>query len=157
MSYSEKTNGTVAEHEAMQSTVMNRVASGCEYWVGKDQQVNESNVIHAPNQYQGLVASRENFRNYYTGSANDSGARNAMQADEALRRTGMPTNDATSFIVHKDGSPPSDDELSALGDVVPAHPPKVGDVYLYKPATGQVLTVDAPSGAQTPYKVPTDN
>lgn len=40
-SYSEKTNGTVAEHEAMQSTVMNRVASGKKYWVDKGQELNE--------------------------------------------------------------------------------------------------------------------
>ena len=44
MSYTEKTNGTVAEHEAMQSTVMNRIASGHRnYAHGGD--LNEHNVI----------------------------------------------------------------------------------------------------------------
>jgi hypothetical protein len=51
MSYAEKTDGTVAEHEAMQSTVMNRVASGQRQYVKKGEPVTEKNVIHAPNQY----------------------------------------------------------------------------------------------------------
>jgi hypothetical protein len=131
MSYSEKANGTVAEQEAMQSTVMNRVASGKKYWVEKGKEVNEKNVIDAPKQYQGVA--RGNFDKYLHGNANDAGARNAMQADQNLRRTGKSTNDATSFVVHHDGSPPTDDEIFKMGHVVPAKPPRVGSVYLYKP------------------------
>jgi hypothetical protein len=137
MSYSEKANGTVAEHEAMQSPVMNRVASGKGYWVKKGQEVNEKNVIEAPRQYQGVTRNKSGFDNYYHGNANDAGAHNAVQADQNLMRTGKPTNDGTSFVVHHDGSAPSDEDIFAMGHVVPAKPPRVGSVYLYKPAPGR--------------------
>jgi hypothetical protein len=135
MSYSEKANGTVAEHAAIQSTVMNRVASGKEYWVKKGQEVKETNVINAPGQC--IKEASDNFHKYQDGRTNEKDARNAMQADENLRRTGKPANDATSFVVHRDGSPPTDDEIFRMGHVVPAKPPRVGSVYLYKPAPGR--------------------
>ena len=136
MSYSEKANGSVPEHEAMQSTVMNRAASGKKYWVEKGHELNEQNVITAGNPKQYLGVGSDNYNAYLKGK-NDPGARNAMQADENLRRTGKPTNDGTSFVVHPDGSPPSDEEIFAMGHVVPAKPPRVGSVYLYKPAPGR--------------------
>jgi hypothetical protein len=95
-------------------------------------------VINAPGQYKGIEGeARDNFSRYQNGSANDKEARNAMQADQNLRRSGKPTNDATSFVVHHDGSPPSDEHIFAMGHVVPAKPPRVGSVYLYKPAPGR--------------------
>jgi hypothetical protein len=128
MSYSEKTDGTVAEHEAMQSTVMNRVASGERQYVGKGKPVNEQNVIHAPNQYQGIL--KPQFPEYKSGHASNAGSRNAANADEHLRRTGKPTNDATFFIVNRGGKAPTGREIHNLGNVEPAG--RVGDVYLYK-------------------------
>jgi hypothetical protein len=134
MSYSEKEDGTVAEHEAIQSTVMNRVASGEKQYVGKGQAVNEHNVIHAPNQYQGVPRGEKRrgpFLDYQAGKANGPGAANAEKADESLRRNGKATNDATFFIVNPGGKPPTDRQVRNLGNVEPAG--HVGDVYLYKP------------------------
>lgn len=132
MSYSEKADGTVAEHEAMQSTVMNRIASGHRYYADGGE-LDEENVISAPHQYQGVSENpKSNFQRYLAGLANDTGAHNAMEADQNLRRTGKATTDATSFIVHGDGSPPTDDEVMGLGNVEQAEPKKVGSVYLYR-------------------------
>jgi hypothetical protein len=132
MSYSEKANGTVAEHEGMQSTVINRLTSGHRYYAHGGE-LNEHNVILAPNQYQGTSNDpRSNFQRYLTGLANDAGAQNAMEADQNLRRTGKATTDAVSFIVHRDGSPPTDDEIIRLGNVERAEPYKIGSVYLYR-------------------------
>ena len=115
LSYAEKTDGTVAEHEAMQSTVMNRVASGKRQYVGKGKSVNEENVIHAPHQYLGVprpsAANRtqeSNFQKYQSGKATGPGARNAERADQILSRTGKPANDATLFIVNRGGKAPSE-------------------------------------------------
>jgi len=119
----------VAEHEAMQSTIMNRVSSGERQFVDKGKPVNEYNVIHATKQYQAVGTDR--FQDYTGGKVNNSGARNAAKAAENLRRTGMPTNDATSFIVNQGGKAPSEKQVHALGNVIPAG--QVGDVYLYKP------------------------
>lgn len=132
MAYSEITDGTVAEYEAIQSTVMNRMANGHRYGVPTGSEVNEHNVIFAPHQYQGVRG--ENYRRFTTGQDNNRGTRNAEQADQNLRRTGRPTTNAVSFIVHQDGSPPTDEELMNLGrNVKPAEPPKIGRVYLYEP------------------------
>jgi hypothetical protein len=132
VSYSEKANGTVAEHEAMQSTVMNRIASGHRNYAHGGE-LNEHNVILAPNQYQGTSNDpSSNFQRYLTGMARDAGAKNAMEADQNLRRTGKATTDAISFIVHRDGSAPTDDEIMRLGNVERAEPYKIGDVYLYR-------------------------
>jgi hypothetical protein len=133
MSYSEKANGTVAEHEAMQSTVINRLARGHSFGVRQGDELNEHNVIFALNQYQGTSADpKSNFQRFLNGLANDTGAQNAMEADQNLRRTGKATTDATSFIVHRDGSPPTDDEIMRLHNVEHAEPYKIGDVYLFK-------------------------
>jgi hypothetical protein len=129
VSYSEKTDGTVAEHEAIQSTIMNRVASGERQYVDKGKPVNEFNVVHASKQYRGV--GKRNFSDYQRGIASGPGARNAAMANENLRRTGKPTNDATFFIVNPGGEPPTDQQVHRLGNVVPAG--RVGDVYLYKP------------------------
>lgn len=129
MSYSEKTHGTVAEHEAMQSTVMNRVASGERQYVDTGNLVNEYNVIHAPHQYQGVT--KPDFLKYKSGTTNNPDAQNAVKADENLKRTGKPTNDATFFIVNHGGKPPTAKQVHSLGNVTPAG--HVGDVYLYKP------------------------
>jgi hypothetical protein len=132
MSYSEKTNGTVAEHEAMQSTVMNRIASGHRYYAGGGE-LNEDNVISAPHQYQGISDDpMSNFQRYLRGLDNNTGAQNAMDADQNLRRTGKATTDATPFIGHRDKSPPTDDEIMRLRNVERAEPYKIGDVYLFR-------------------------
>jgi len=138
MSYSEKADGSVAEHEAIQSTVMNRVASGDKQYVRSRRPVNEYNVIHAPHQYQGVPSiqnlqrnGKSQFARYKSGAADSPGARNAAIADENLRRTGKPANDATFFIVNPGGKPPTDEQVHRLGNVAPAG--RVGDVYLYKP------------------------
>ena len=134
MAYSELTRGTVEEYAAMESTVMNRVASGMKYWVDPDNRghaLNEHDVITAPQQYQGVGS--QNYALYRSGYT-DQGARNAAQADENLRRTGRPTTKAVSFIVHQDGSPPTDHEVMNLGrNLKAAQPAKVGRVYLYEP------------------------
>ncbi len=131
MSYTEKKDGTVAEHEAMQSTVMNRVASGKRQYVQKGKPIDEHDVIHAGRQYQGVTTPT--FKHYLRGDEKLPGVQNAVAADKNLRQTGKPTNDATSFIVNPGGKPPSDAQVHRLGNVVPAG--QVGDVYLYKPAT----------------------
>lgn len=131
MSYSEKTAGTVEEYQAMQSTVMNRGASGERQWVGKDQDVNEHNVVNAPNQYQGV--DEKNYKAYLDGTAKDSGAQNAATADANLAKSGKPTTDATSFIVNPGGKAPTAAQIRALGRVQEATAKQVGDVHLYKP------------------------
>lgn len=133
MAYSEITDGTVAEYEAIQSTVMNRIASRQKSWVAKDkrdQPLNEDNVITAPHQYQGVGGT--NYERYITEKDNNRGTRNAEQADRNLSRTGRPTSDAVSFIVHQDGSPPTDEEIMRLGPNLDPHYEKIGRVYLYK-------------------------
>jgi hypothetical protein len=130
MSYTEKRDGTVAEHEAMQSTVMNRVASGKRQYVDRGYPVDEHNVIRAGHQYQGTVTPT--FRHYLRGDSKLPDVQNAVEADKNLRRTGKPTNDATSFIVNHGGAPPTDAQVHRLGNVMPAG--RVGDVYLFKPA-----------------------
>jgi hypothetical protein len=136
MAYSELTRGTVEEYEAMESTVMNRVASGVKYWVDPENRghaLNEHDVITAQHPPQYLGVGETNYELYRNGH-DDQGARNAAQADEDLRRTGRPTTKAVSFIVHGDGSPPTDHEVMNLGrNLKPAEPPKVGRVYLYEP------------------------
>ena len=128
MSYVELGRGTVDEHEAVQSTVLNRIASGHKYFAhGKE--LNEHNVITAPGQYQGVMDHPEEFMKYLAGTA--VGAQNAAQAERNLRRTGKATTNATAYIAHLDGSPPSDDEVWRLGNVTFAEPRKVGRVYLY--------------------------
>jgi hypothetical protein len=121
----------------MQSTIINRVASGERQCVDKGNPVNEHNVIHAAKQYQGVPSDvnakqprKGNFQNYKSGKATDSGAKNAEIADQNLRRMGRPVNDATSFIVNNGGAAPSDKQVRSLGNVQPAG--RVGDVYLFK-------------------------
>lgn len=134
MAYSELTRGTVEEYEAMESTVMNRVASGLKYWVDPDkraQGLNELDVITAQHPPQYLGVGGQNYKLYLSGH-NDRGARNAAEADRILTETGRPTTKAVSFIVHPDGSPPTDHEVMNLGrNLEPAG--KVGRVYLYQP------------------------
>lgn len=133
MAYSELTTGTVEEYLAMESTVLNRVTSGLKSWVApknRGHALTEDDVITAPNQYQGV--GRQNYEDYRNGVDN-RGAQNAAQAERILRRTEVPTTKAVSFIVHRDGSPPTDEEIMRLGpNLKPAEPPKVGRVYLYE-------------------------
>ena len=128
MSYAELGRGTLQEHEAVQSTVLNRIASGHGYWVKRGEELNEENVINAPGQYQGVREHPDAVTDYLDGTA--VGAQNAATAERNLRRTGKPITDATSYIAHLDGSPPSDEEIFRLGHVVYAG--KVGRVYLYR-------------------------
>jgi hypothetical protein len=134
MAYAEITDGAVEEYEAIESTVMNRVASGLKYWVDKDKRsdaLNEDNVITAKSPKQYLGVGGTNYELYRNGH-NDRGARNAAEADRILTETGRPTTKAVSFIVHPDGSPPTDHEVMNLGrNLEPAG--KVGRVYLYQP------------------------
>lgn len=132
MSYVELGKGTVEEHETVQSTVLNRIASGNKDWAhGKD--LNEHTVITAPRQYQGVALFPERFKGYLDGTA--VFAQNAAQAERNLRQKG-PTTNATSYIAHLDGSPPTDEEVMRLGNVEHASPAaKVGRVYLYAPKT----------------------
>ena len=123
--------GSLEEYEAVESTVMNRVASGHPYWThGKE--LNEHSVVTTFGQYQAYTGNRRDFDRYLEGAAHDPGAENAMQADENLRRTGRPTTNAVSFIVHQDGSPPSDHEVWNLGNVGRAEPYRAGRAYLYR-------------------------
>ena len=130
MGYSEIPDGSIEQYEAVESTVMNRVASGHKYWVDRGADLSEGNVIAATEPQQYLGVGRSEYKKYLDGQVNNRGARNAEAADQNLRRTGKPTTDATSFIVHRDGSPPSDEEIFRLGHVV--YVGKVGRVYLYK-------------------------
>jgi hypothetical protein len=131
MSYGEVGSGPLEEHEAVQSTVMNRVASGQKYWVDKGDELSEENVINAMHPRQYLAVGRPEFDKYIHGEVNNLGTRNAAEADRILRQTGKPTTDAVSFIVHPDGSPPTEEEIMHLGpNLISAG--KVGRVYLYK-------------------------
>lgn len=120
-------DGTLEEYEAVESTVMNRVTSGHGYWT-QGRKLNEHNVVTTSGQYQAYEGNRRDFDRYLGGVAHDPGAENAMQADENLTRTGRPTTNAVSFIVHRDGSAPSDHEVWNLGHVGNADPTgKVGE------------------------------
>ena len=128
MSYTELGKGTVDEHKAVQSTVLNRIRSGqTDFAHGKE--LNEHNVIFAPHQYQAVALFPDRFAAYLKGTA--TLAQNAAQAERELRRTG-PTTDATFYIAHLDGSPPTDHEVMNLGRNLEFER-KVGRVYLYKP------------------------
>ena len=118
---------------AIESTVMNRVASGRKSWVDpKDRghALTEDDVIKAPRQCQGVGS--QNYRDYMNGT-NNQGTQNAAEADKILRQAEVPTTKAVSFIVHRDGSPPTDHEVWNLGpNLKPADPKTVGRVYLYQ-------------------------
>ena len=124
VAYSENTHGTLAEHEAIVSVIVNRAESGQHQYVAPNQAVNVTNVINAPRQFQGVGGN-----NYNTfGNQQNQGSQNARQAAATVARNG-PTNRATAFIAQRRA--PTARQVRALGHVQPAG--HVGDVWLYEP------------------------
>jgi hypothetical protein len=137
--YGETARGSVAEHEAIISVILNRVRSGDRQYVDRGQEFTVPNVIAAhtrrgTRQFQAL----DNDAYAQFGQANDQGTRNARTAAGNIAAHG-PTNRATHFIVTPPNVQPTPRQVAALGHVKPAG--NVGNVYLYE---------DLP---RTPHKV----
>ena len=132
MAYSEDTQGGVDEDEAIVSTAVNRVDSGNKsYSDGGD--LNLTNVINAPNQYQGVGGA--NYNAALAGTANTA---NATAAVQAVQKNGVTTDATIPWTkVDKNGKviPPSAKTLKklAFNGAVPAKPAQVGNTLLYKP------------------------
>jgi hypothetical protein len=145
---SENTRGTVAEHEAVISVILNRVQSGLDQrrqYLDRGQEANVHNVInattrHGIHQFQGLD-NNEYGRNFAV--LHDQGAQNARTAAGNIAARG-PTNKATAFIVTETdphtGRPKKPDErtVSHLGHV--HFVGQVEHVFLYAPNTPQART-----------------
>jgi len=146
VAYSETTGGTVAEHEAIISVILNRVQSGQRQYVNHGQHVNVHNVVHANTrgvpQFQGV--GRRNERNF--AHSNDAGAQSARNAAANITQTG-PTNHATAFIVTRGGEPTQRQEQN-LGNVHRVD--RVGNVFLYEPGPAPTSTVPRPAKTQRP-------
>jgi len=130
VAYSEKTKGRVDEHAAIVSVVLNRVNSRDPQYVDKSKPVTIGNVITARRQFQAV--GRKGYDDFRNGAVSDQGAKNAAKAVDQVVKNG-PTTNAMFFIVNPGGKPPAEKQVRNLGRVEPANPPKVGDVYLYKP------------------------
>jgi RHS repeat-associated protein len=124
VAYSEATRGTVAEHQAIISVIVNRAESHDRQYVNHGQQVTVENVINARNQFQGV-----NGRNAQQfPHANNQGAQNARTAAANVAQRG-PANHATAFIVTT-GRQPTRAEVRRLGNVHFVE--RVGNVFLYE-------------------------
>lgn len=133
-SYGELTDGTVEEHEAMISAVLNRANSGDRQYVTPGQAVNFDNVLRAtvpgnPRLQQFQAFRGVNYRQHHLGQANNQGARNATGAAALVSRNG-PTNNAT-FYIPTQGDEPDEQTVRALGNVHRVG--QVGRVFLYAP------------------------
>jgi len=144
-SYFETQRGSVAEHEAIISTMVNRLRSPQRrHYVDRGQEYNVHNVVqaharHGIHQFQGIDNQA------YPGFENrhDQGAQNARTAAANIAAHG-PTNNATAFIV-TDGRAPTRPQVTHLGHV--HFVGRVGNVFLY--------AEDAPSQPRTrTHRVP---
>lgn len=132
MAYSEDTQAGVDEDEAFVSTAVNRVDSGNKsYSDGGD--LNLTNVINAPNQYQGVGG--DNYNAALNGTVDTT---NATKAVQAVQANGVTTNATIPWTkVDKKGNiiPPSKRTLRHLTQfgAVPATPARVGNTLLFKP------------------------
>jgi hypothetical protein len=159
VAYSENTTGSLAEHEAIISVILNRARSGERQYVDPDKPITVQNVIHGHArlrggglgryQFQGVGGSNEeNF-----AATNDQGSQNDRSAAENIAAHG-PTNRATAFIV-TDGRAPTPGEVSRLGKV--QYLQRVGNVFLYepkpssKPAHGNTENHPKHFGARHPH------
>jgi spore germination cell wall hydrolase CwlJ-like protein len=128
--YGETARGSVQEHEAIISTILNRVRSGDRQYVDHGQEFTVANVIGAHtrkgnHQFQAI----DNDAYVAFSQANDQGSRNAQIAAENVAANG-PTTHATAFIV-TNGRLPRSDEVSHLGKVQFVQ--RIGNVFLYEP------------------------
>jgi hypothetical protein len=123
--YGEKTTQTLDEGKALASVVTNRINSG------DPQYIHLGSVIN-PRDFQGVGGV--NYNDYLNGNATGPGAQHAAEARRFVDTYG-PTNNATFFIVRPDGAAPTSRMMHNLGHVKPGYPPKVGDVFLFAPAT----------------------
>ncbi|MGH9436353.1 MAG: hypothetical protein ACRD22_00300, partial [Terriglobia bacterium] len=126
--YGEKVHGTVKEYEAMASVILNRVNSGERQYVAKGMPITVHNVLHDPGQF-GAEGNVPNLH-FIRGDVNFFRRLTVMIAvDEVFARG--PTTTAMSFIAPPGGGQPTAGDVKALGNVVPANPPAIGEVYLY--------------------------
>ncbi len=133
MAYSESTRGTVAEHEAVISVILNRAESGERQYVQRGQDVTVNNVIHAPRQFQGVGGGQE--RNF--AGMTDQGAQNARTAAANVAQNG-PTTNATFFLA-TGGTEPRADQVRRLGNVHAVG--RVGNIFLYAPGPAPAAPV----------------
>jgi len=125
VAYSETTVGSVEEHQAIISVIVNRTESGDRQYVNHGRPVTVENVIHANGQFQGV-----NGRNAQRfPRTHNAGAENARTAAANVSQNG-PTNHATHFLV-TGGREPTAREVRRLGNVHFAE--RVGNVFLYEP------------------------
>jgi hypothetical protein len=128
--YGETARGSVAEHEAIISVILNRVRSGDRQYVDRGQEFTVPDVIAAHtrrNTHQFQAIDNDAYTQF--DQANDQGARNARTAAANIAANG-PTNRATHFIVTPPNTQPTPRQVAALGHVRPAG--NVGNVYLYE-------------------------
>jgi hypothetical protein len=141
VAYSENTSGSVAEHEAIISVLLNRARSGDRQYVNQGQDVNLFNAAHATTrtrtgrdiqEFQGV--DDNNYNDFVTGLVprqGAQGARNAQTAAANIAQNG-PTTQATSIIV-TGGRNPTRREEANLGHNM-RQVGRVGNVFLYAPA-----------------------
>jgi hypothetical protein len=145
---SENTRGTVAEHEAVVSVILNRVQSGLDQrrqYLDRGQEANVHNVInattrHGIHQFQGLD-NNEYRRNF--AELHDQGAQNARTAAGNIAAHG-PTNKATAFIITETDprtGRPKQPELRTVSHLGHVHfVGQVEHVFLYAPDPPQAQT-----------------
>jgi RHS repeat-associated protein len=125
--YSEKDTATVKESEAIASTIINRASSGDKQYVDRGEDVNIDNVLtHKPG-YKGVNGRQ--YEEVMTGAVTPKDAQTGV---ENVLETGVTTN-GTFMVVRPGGAAPTAADLRALGNVTPATPAQIGDVYLYIP------------------------
>lgn len=135
MAYSEDTTGSVEENEAVISTAINRAGSGDKsYLNGSGGELNITNVINAPNQYQGVGGS--NYNKVMDGKVDP---KNATKAVQNVQDNGVSTDGTFPWtLVDKDGkpvAPTAAQQKRMCGSCIPATPAQVGNTYLFKPAS----------------------
>ena len=153
MAYSEDTQGGVDEDEAIVSTAVNRVNSGDKSYSDGDD-LNLTNVINAPHQYQGVGGV--NYNAALAGTANTA---NATAAVQAVQKNGVTTDATIPWTkVDKNGKviPPSAKTLKklALNGAVPAKPAQVGNTLLYKPGPPKPKPQPKPKPKPQPKPLP---
>jgi RHS repeat-associated protein len=125
VAYSENTRGSLQEHQAIVSVVVNRANSDNPQYVGRGQNVTVHNVANN-RQFQG--ANGPNARDFRNG-VNNQGAQNARNAAAGVSQNG-PTTTATHFIATNRRRGPTRRQIRNLGHV--QFVGRVGSVYLYQ-------------------------
>jgi len=129
IAYAEDVRGTLEEHKAIVSSVLNRYLSGEKQFAEPGQEVTISNVIAAKDQYQAF--NKEAYLNALNGKPDyRAGYASAQRAVEYILKKGVTTNATFIHYLNPSGNNWFASAVAARG-LIPATPPKAGDWYLY--------------------------